>query len=166
MVTLTPFITIDVKLSSSRYRLVTWFALVLGLALMLSLLALPMSYRIGLVVLLISCTILSQLLSKQLLALTALTSPSGRPANISSLQDIEWQLQWVQGYIRTPWGSVSDMYAATLNHIHHYGHVMVLEFDINTPLSGDTQSLHQQFIIWQDQLDVDSWRKLSVLANQ
>lgn len=73
MVTLTPFITIDVKLSSSRYRLVTWFALVLGLALMLSLLALPMSYRIGLVVLLISCTILSQLLSKQLLALTALT---------------------------------------------------------------------------------------------
>lgn len=150
---------LDIRLQPSRLRLVSWLVMALALTALIGLLPLALGYRMGLVAVLAGCCILSQLLSKQLLALATVNPLAGKLAHLSHLSDIEWQLQWVQGYLRPPWGCEQAMYEASLEAIHHHGPVMLLIF----VTTGSAPKRHQ-FVIWQDQIGADSWRKLAVLA--
>lgn len=155
------FIHIDCSLRPSRYRLVTWALLSVMLAVVIGLLALPVSYKIGLWLLLAVCGVVSQLGSQQLLAISSLPSSRKSLANDYLLSELDWQIQCVQGYFVTPYGQVSDIYQAKLLAVSDIGAVMVIKFAVYEPFNKVLTIL-----IWQDQVDSDTWRQLKVIAHQ
>lgn len=160
--TVQPFIHIDTQLHASRYRLWLWAGVTVAIAGMIGLLALPISYKVALWILLVACVIVSQLASQQLLAISSLPAKrSNKSSHEFLLSDTDWQIQCVQGYFFTPYGQVSDIYQAKLLEISRIGAVMVIKFDLFEPFDKVLTLL-----IWQDQVDSDTWRQLSVIAHQ
>lgn len=164
MPSLTPtFIHIDTALQASRYRLMIWLSLGIALAVIIGLLPVPMSIHIGLWVLLLASLALSQLMSQQLLVISSLPV-SKTPRKSTSdvlLPHLDWQIQCIQGYFVTPFGEQTDIYQAKLSQVKRFGMVMLIEFWVFEPFDKK-----MQFIVWQDQVDDDTWRQLNVIANQ
>lgn len=155
------FISIDTTLQASRYRMIAWWCSGVLLAGIIGLLALPIGYRVALWILLVVCMVVNQLASRQLIAISCLPSQHSRQTSNKTglLKDIEWQLQYVQGYVLTPFGQATDIYQAKLIAVHDIGIVAVLEFWVFEPLEQSVKLL-----IWQDQVSADIWRQFKVLA--
>lgn len=143
-------ITIDEQLQSSdlqKFILVCVFWLFI---IIISLLSIHLYYKIGLLLILFISLLVAQWQKSHLLAISCLEN---------SQFGLEWQLQFVQGYLSVPYGETTDVWQATLDNVVDMRQVMVLTFVVFEPLHT-TLTLH----IWKDQVGDDAWRQLKILA--
>lgn len=154
-------IKIDAILAPSRYRWGLWLAITWLIVLLLFCLPLLPRYRLILMLLVLASLWLAQVSRRHLLAMSTLAvkHPIHSSDHFGSVDELDWQLQWVQGYSKVPWGKASDIYIAKLAGTVDAGVVIGLNFVITAPLA-DKFSVE----IWRDQVDNDTWQQLKILC--
>lgn len=158
----TPFIRIDTTLKPSVYKKLVWGLSLLVFVLMVILLPLAMAKKILVVLAAIVALWFEQIYCCHLLAIASLDAKHNREKSSDSHDQFDflaWQLQWVRGRVKVPWGSKQDVWQATLIDIADMGCMLILTFNLIEPLPN-TMSVR----IWQDQVDRETWRQFKVLA--
>lgn len=159
----TTFIAIDTNLRPSLYKRLVWGLTLLGFMLILSVLPLSISYKIGIAITALVALWFGQLYRHHLLAMSALKATHSRSSQSASKNEfgfLQWQLQLARGVITVPWGSQKDIWQAVLTAISDMGGMVILTFYIIEP-----QPQTISVTVWQDQVDRDTWRQFKVLAN-
>lgn len=156
------FITIDTQLTASHYRWAIWTSVSVLTMAMVGLLPLASSFQIALWLLVIVSLLVNQLASHQLLAISV--TPANRKRRqqrqASLLNEYDWQIQCVQGYFFTPFGRLTDIYQAQMQAVIDMGIAMVLKLNVFEPFEKTVR-----FVVWQDQVDADTWRQLKIIAH-
>ena len=155
-------IHIDTSLKPSLYKRLVWGASSLFFMLLLSLLALLLAYKILLGLVALAALWFGQIYSSHLLAISSLKrSKSGKQAlsTHDKFDFLTWQLQWVRGVVKVPWGSRQGVYQAALIDIVDMGCMVILQFRISEPLTSNLR-----VTLWQDQVDSETWRQFKILA--
>lgn len=150
------FIHIDEILSASFYQWFVWGSFLGLILLIITLLSLPVSYKLALCILCVLCVWLQKISCHQVTAISSSSSYHSK-----NIDDLTWHLTMIQGYFfNQSYHSEQPICQARLTNIHVLGCTMFLTFDIFEPLS------YQRIItIWQDQCSDDMWRQLNVLSN-
>ncbi len=150
------FVNIDEQLSISRYQWYWWAIFILTFMIVLSCIALPISYQILLMILVVLCLILGQLMRYQLVTISSVASKQIKVHSNLGIDNIEWQLGLAQGLFNI---DNADVHQATLEKIIKFGQVLVLLFDVYEPLKKQIVVM-----IWQDQCTSQTWQQLNTLA--
>lgn len=156
------FIAIDEALHNSRLQWGIWGGLWLGMAGLILLLNLPLSYQAVLIFLTGLCCVLSQLLAYHITAISTL--PLALTNHNDSLGEVEWQLGITQVSLPTlftPTQQAAQLWQADLVTAKFYHILVVLEFWVKEPTQKKLT-----VVIYQDQVTTTTWRQLAVLARQ